>query len=111
MRLLVPRITDAAMPKDLRESANGVIESWFRWPFSEIPQIVSCRILPVADSMWAERRHGVLDVTAARPPGRKRCLLMQMTFYRVYHSVCKRRSRLSHPSSNIGDIPPQLVEV
>jgi hypothetical protein len=63
MKLLVPRITDATTRKDLREFANRVVGSWFRWPFSERPKIVSCRILSIPDSIGIEQRHGLLDVT------------------------------------------------
>lgn len=63
MQLLVPRITDATRPKDLKEFVNRVLEKWFRMPFSARPRIVSCRILSVSDSMGVIERHGLIDVT------------------------------------------------
>ena len=63
MKLLVPRITDATTRKDLREFANKVLQTWFRLPFSERPQIISCRILSMPDATGFEQRHGLLDVT------------------------------------------------
>jgi len=62
MRLLVPRIANATTPKDLREFANRVLESWFRLPFSTRPKIVSCQILSTLDLLGTEHHHGLLDV-------------------------------------------------
>lgn len=63
MQLIVPRVTDATRRKDLKEFVNRVLEKWFRMPFSASPQIVSCRILSVSDSMGVTERHGLIDVT------------------------------------------------
>ena len=63
MQLIVPRVTDATRRKDLKEFVNRVLEKWFRMPFSARPQIVSCRILSISDSMGVTERHGLIDIT------------------------------------------------
>ena len=63
MNLLIPRITESTTRKDLSNFANTVLEKWFRLPFSAQPQIVSCRILFVTNSMGVTQRHGLLSVT------------------------------------------------
>ena len=63
MQLIIPRINDATRRKDLNEFVNRVLNRWFRMPFSARPQVVSCRILSVSDSMGVIERHGLVDVT------------------------------------------------
>lgn len=63
MQLIVPRVTDATRRKDLKEFVNRVLEKLFRMPFSARPQIVSCRILSISDSMGVTERHGLIDIT------------------------------------------------
>ena len=63
MKLLIPRITQSTKRKDLKEFVNKVLENWFRLPFSAQPQILSCRILSVTDSMGVTQRHGLINVT------------------------------------------------
>jgi hypothetical protein len=63
MKLLIPRITDVTTHKDIRAFANRVLEKWFRLPFSSQPRIVSCKIMPVTNSMGVVQRHGLINVT------------------------------------------------
>ena len=63
MKLLVPRVTDATTKKDLRECAHRVLEAWLRLLFSGRRESISCRIVPIRDSMGTKQRHGFLDVT------------------------------------------------
>lgn len=63
MKILVPRISDATTRNDLREFANRVLKAWLRLPFSDHPQIVTCRVLSVTDTVGITQRHGLLDVT------------------------------------------------
>ena len=63
MKLLVPRVTDATTKKDLRECAHRVLEAWLHLLFSGRPESISCRIVPIRDSMGTKQRHGFLDVT------------------------------------------------
>ena len=63
MKLLIPRITQSTKRRDLKEFVNRVLENWFRLPFSAQPQILSCRILSITDSMGVIQRHGLINVT------------------------------------------------
>jgi len=63
MKILIPRITDSTKRRDLSEFANRVLNSWLRLPFSDDPQIISCRILETSDSLGMTQRHGLLDVS------------------------------------------------
>lgn len=63
MKIIIPRITDATKQKDLKEFVNRVLEKWLRLPFSAQPQIVSCHILAITNSMGVSQRHGLIDVT------------------------------------------------
>lgn len=63
MNLFIPRITDSTTRKDLSSFANRVLAKWFRLPFSAQPQIVSCRILSITNSMGVTQRHGLIRVT------------------------------------------------
>jgi hypothetical protein len=63
MKLLIPRITDVTTHKDIMAFANRVLEKWFRLPFSSQPRIVSCKIMPVTNSMGVVQRHGLINVT------------------------------------------------
>jgi len=62
MNIFIQRITDTTTRKDLKEFANRIIEKWFRLPFSAHPEIVSCRILTITNSMGVIQRHGLVDV-------------------------------------------------
>jgi len=63
MNIIIQRITDSTTRKDLKGFANRILERWFRLPFSSHPQIVSCRILSVTNSMGVIQRHGLINVT------------------------------------------------
>ena len=63
MKLIVPRITDATRPKDLRAFANQVLEKIFRLPFSATPVIVGCRVVFITDRAGETQRHGLITVT------------------------------------------------
>ena len=63
MDIIIQRITDSTSRKDLKEFANRILERWFRLPFSAQPQIVSCRILSITNSMGVIQRHGLINVT------------------------------------------------
>jgi hypothetical protein len=41
---------------------NGVLEKWFRLPFSSQPKIVSCKIISITSSMGVIQRHGLISV-------------------------------------------------
>ena len=62
MKIIVPRLPDAATKKELRMHIADVLDKRFHIPFTENPRVVACDILSMRDSQGVVEHHGVVTV-------------------------------------------------